>query len=220
LVFLLSPIFINLFPALLVLFRTLFASRLELVAENLALRQQLAVLNRTAKRPKLQFQDRLFWATLSSLWKNWRSALIIVKPDTVLRWHRQGFRLYWRWKSKVRNPGRPKIDAEIRALIRRMSRENPLWGSPRIQAELRLLGFNVAESTVAKYRVKVIKPHRRPGKPSFPIIPVKSRGSIFLQFPPPLFVTFTASSSFCTTDDKSFISMSQLIRPLPGQPSK
>jgi putative transposase len=158
LVFLLSPIFINLFPALLVLFRTLFASRLELVAENLALRQQLAVLNRTAKRPKLQFQDRLFWATLSSLWKNWRSALIIVKPETVVRWHRQGFRLYWRWKSKVRNPGRPKIDAEIRALIRRMSRENPLWGSPRIQAELRLLGFNVAESTVGKYRVKVIKP--------------------------------------------------------------
>jgi putative transposase len=83
----------NLFPALLVLSRTLFASRLELVAENLALRQQLAVLNRKAKRPKLQSQDRLFWATLSSLSKNWRSALIIVKPDTVLRWHRQGFRL-------------------------------------------------------------------------------------------------------------------------------
>jgi len=125
----------NLFPALLVLSRTLFASRLELVAENLALRQQLAVLNRKAKRPKLQSQDRLFWATLSSLWKNWRSALIIVKPDTVLRWHRQGFRLYWRWKSKTRNSGRPKIDAEIRDLIRRMSEENPLWGSPRIQAE-------------------------------------------------------------------------------------
>jgi putative transposase len=148
----------TLFPALLALFRTLFAPRLELVAENLALRQQLSVLNRTAKRPKLRSQDRLFWATLSSLWKNWRSALIIVKPDTVIRWHREGFRLYWRRKSKVRNSGRPKIDAEIRDLIHRMSEENPLWGAPRIQAELGLLGFNVAESTVAKYRIKIRKP--------------------------------------------------------------
>jgi putative transposase len=148
----------TLFLALLALFRTLFAPRLELVAENLALRQQLSVLNRTAKRPKLRSQDRLFWATLSSLWKNWRSALIIVKPDTVIRWHREGFRLYWRRKSKVRNSGRPKIDAEIRDLIHRMSEENPLWGAPRIQAELGLLGFNVAESTVAKYRIKIRKP--------------------------------------------------------------
>jgi putative transposase len=148
----------TLFLALLALFRTLFAPRLELVAENLALRQQLSVLNRTAKRPKLRSQDRLFWATLSSLWKNWPSALIIVKPDTVIRWHREGFRLYWRRKSKVRNSGRPKIDAEIRDLIHRMSEENPLWGAPRIQAELGLLGFNVAESTVAKYRIKIRKP--------------------------------------------------------------
>jgi putative transposase len=148
----------SLFPALCFLLRFLFASRLELMAENFALRQQLAVLNRTAKRPKLRSHDRLFWSTLSSLWKNWRSALIIVKPDTVVKWHRHGFRLYWRWKSKARHAGRPKINAEIRDLIRRMSQEHPLWGSPRIQAELGLLGFNVAESTVAKYRVKVIKP--------------------------------------------------------------
>ncbi len=124
----------NLFPALRNIFRMLFSPRLELLAENLALRQQLAVLNRTAKRPKLQSKDRLFWATLSSLWKNWRSALIIVKPDTVIRWHREGFRLYWRWKSKARNSGRPRVDAEIRELIREMSEENPLWGAPRIQA--------------------------------------------------------------------------------------
>ena len=116
------------------------------------------MLNRNTKRPKLRSQDRLFWATLSSRWKNWPSALLIVKPDTVIRWHREGFRLYWRGKSKVRNPGRPIIDAEIRDLIHRMSEENPLWGAPRIRAELGLLGFNLAESTVAKYRIKIRKP--------------------------------------------------------------
>jgi Integrase core domain len=90
---------------------------------------------------------------LSQLWKKWREVLIIVKPETVIKWHRQGFKLYWRWKSKA-PVGRPKIDKEIRELMRKMSRENPLWGVPRIQAELRLLGFDLAESTVAKYRVR------------------------------------------------------------------
>jgi putative transposase len=145
----------------------LFSPRLKLVAENLALRQQLAVLNRTAKRPKLRSFDRLFWVTLSCLWKNWRSALIIVKPDTVIRWHREGFRLYWRWKSRAQNSGRPRVDAEIRELIRKMSEENPIWGAPRIQAELALLGFNVAESTVAKYRSKVAKPPSQTWKTFF-----------------------------------------------------
>src|SRR5262247_1357080 len=84
---------------------------------------------------------------------NWREVLIVVKPETVIKWHGQGFRLYWRWKSKT-PVGRPKIDKEIRELIRKMSRENPLWGVPRIQAELRLLGLDLAESTVAKYRVR------------------------------------------------------------------
>jgi hypothetical protein len=90
---------------------------------------------------------------LSQLWQDWREVLIIVKPETVIKWRRQGFKLYWRWKSKA-PVGRPKIDKEIRELIRKMSRENPLWGVPRIQAELRLLGFDLAESTVAKYRVR------------------------------------------------------------------
>ena len=102
-------------------------------------------------------RDRLFWVCLSRLWKDWRDALIIIKPDTVIKWHREGFRLYWRWKSKT-PIGRPPIDIEIRELIRRISRENPLWGVPRIQSELRLLGFNVTEKTVAKYRVKRAKP--------------------------------------------------------------
>jgi putative transposase len=147
----------SLFPTLMSFLRALFAPHFELVAENLALRQQLAVLHRTAKRPKLRVQDRLFWAALSRLWKNWRSALLIVKPETVVKWHRQGFQLFWRWTSKVRL-GRPQINLEVRSLIRRMSRENPLWGTPRIQSELHLLGFEVAESTVAKYRVKVSTP--------------------------------------------------------------
>jgi putative transposase len=147
-----------LFPFLLLLARSFFAPRLELMAEILALRQQLAILNRTAKRPSLRFQDRLFWIALSRFWRDWRSALLIVKPETVINWHRQGFRLYWRWKSKAGRPGRPRIDAEIRELIRRISRENPLWGTPRIKAELHLLGFEVAESTVAKYRIKTLKP--------------------------------------------------------------
>jgi putative transposase len=146
------------FSVLFYLIRCLIAPRLRLAAEILSLRQQLAVLNRSTKRPQLRRRDRFFWVMLSKLWKDWREILVIVKPDTVVKWHRQGFQLYWRWKSRSRRAGRPKIDQEIRELIRKMSRENPLWGTPRIQAELHLLGFDVAESTVAKYRVKSKKP--------------------------------------------------------------
>ncbi len=129
----------------------LFASRAKLAAENLALRHQLGVLGRSVKRPRLRKRDRIFWAWLSKLWPDWRAALVVVKPATVIAWHRKGFRLYWRWKSSKH--GRPKIDAEVRALIRRMSNENPLWGVPRIQAELKMLGVDIAESTIAKYVV-------------------------------------------------------------------
>jgi putative transposase len=145
--------FMVLIFTLFLLIRSLIVSRTALAAENLALRQQLAVFNRKIHRPHLHRQDRFFWVILSRLWKNWREVLIIVKPETVIRWHRQGFKLYWRWKSKA-PVGRPKIDKEIRELIGKMSRENPLWGVPRIQAELRLLGHDLAESTVAKYRVR------------------------------------------------------------------
>jgi len=137
--------------------RALLVPRAALVAENLALRQQLAVLQVSAKRPRLRKRDRLFWVWLSRLWANWRSCLMIVKPETVIRWHREGFRLYWRWKSRKKR-GRPKTDAEIRKLIRRMARDNPLWGAPRIQSELALLGHYVAESTVAKYMGRARKP--------------------------------------------------------------
>jgi len=145
--------FMVLISALFLLIRSLIVSRITLAAENFALRQQLAVLHRKIHRPQLHRRDRFFWVILSQIWMNWREVLIIVKPETVIKWHRQGFKLYWRWKSKA-PVGRPKIDKEIRELIGKMSRENPLWGVPRIQAELRLLGHDLAESTVAKYRVR------------------------------------------------------------------
>jgi putative transposase len=145
--------FMVLISVLFLLIRSLILPRTALAAENLALRQQLAVLNRKVHRPKLRRRDRFFWVILSQIWMNWREVLLIVKPETVIKWHRQGFKLYWRWKSKA-PVGRPKIDKEIRELIGKMSRENPLWGVPRLQAELRLLCLDLAESTVAKYRVR------------------------------------------------------------------
>src|SRR5262249_35923577 len=146
------------FSVLFHLIRCLIAPRLRLAAEIVSLRQQLAVLNRSTKRPQLRRRDRFFWVMLSKLWKDWREVLVIVKPDTVVKWHRQGFKLFWKWKSKSCRAGRPEIDQEIRELIRKMSRENSLLGTPRIQAELHLLSFDVAESTVAKYRVRSNKP--------------------------------------------------------------
>jgi hypothetical protein len=116
------------------------------------------VLQPSVKRPKLCKSDRIFWSWLSRLWTGWRSALLIVQPDTVVHWHRQGFRLYWRWKSRKKQ-GRPKVDRAIRDLIRRMCRENPTWGVPRILSELLLLGHAVAEFAVAKYMA--CEPNRR-----------------------------------------------------------
>jgi len=137
--------------------RSLVRDRIDLAAENLALRQQLAVLREKAKRPSLRQRDRIFWAILSRIWTNWRSALLIVQPETVVRWHRRGFKIFWRWKSRAKR-GRPPVELEIRKLIRKMSRENPLWGTPRIQSELALLGYVVGDSTIDKYRIRPRKP--------------------------------------------------------------
>ena len=138
--------------------RAMLIPKIHLVIENLALRQQVAVFKQSVKRPKLQPRDRVFWVWLSRLRPNWRASLIIVQPETVIRWHRQGFKLYWRWKSRPGKPGRPPIEREIRDLIRRMSQENPTWGAPRIVSELALLGHDIAERTVAKYMVRTRKP--------------------------------------------------------------
>jgi len=124
--------------------RALLVNSAAVSLENVALRHQLSVLQRSVRRPRLRRRDRIFWLWLARLWAGWRASLIIVQPATVLAWHRQGFQLYWRWKSRRRSVGRPPLDLELRTLIRRMARENPTWGRRRIQAELRFLGYEVA----------------------------------------------------------------------------
>jgi hypothetical protein len=128
-----------------------FRSRYNLSLEILALRQQLGVLKRKQPRPRLRFHDRIFWILLRRLWPAWSNVLVIVKPETVVAWHRAGFRLFWRLRSRPKSRGRPKVDAEIRALIRRMVNENPFWGAPRIHGELLKLVFDVSERTVSRY---------------------------------------------------------------------
>jgi len=138
-------------------------SRVSLHLEIIALRHQLAVVNRS-RRPCLRLTpvDRMLWAWLSRSWRGWREAIHIVKPDTVIAWHRQGFRLFWTWKSR-HHFGRPAVSPDVRALIREMSTANPLWGAPRIHGELLKLGISVSESTVAKY----MRPHPRPPSQSW-----------------------------------------------------
>jgi putative transposase len=132
--------------------------RSDLALENLALRQQLAVLKRQVRRPKLRWSDRFFWLALSRSWQNWKDTLLIVKPDTVLRWHRRRFARYWTRLSQKHQPGRPGKDREIRNLIRRMADSNPIWGAPRIHGELLKLGIEVSERTVSRWMPKRRKP--------------------------------------------------------------
>jgi putative transposase len=129
----------------------------QLALENLALRHQLAVYKNTVARPKVRRSDRLFWVALSRVWAGWRQALVIVTPETVLRWQRRRFREYWTKLSDRPNGGRPQVHAEIKALIIRMATANPLWGAPRIHGELLKLGISVAERTVSR-----LMPKRRP----------------------------------------------------------
>ena len=133
-------------------------SRAALQLENLALRHQLGILRRSVKRPKLTPVDRLLWAWLCEVWNDWRPSLRIVKPDTVTAWHRKSFRLFWTWKVRYGQPGRPVVAKEVRDLIGRMSRENPLWGAPRIHGELLKLGIDVGQTSVGKYMVRGRKP--------------------------------------------------------------
>src|SRR5260221_1520427 len=139
-----------------------FRPRRQLEVENLFLRHQLNIALRGAPhRPRLRGGDRALLVWMTWLWPSLLNLSRVVQPDTILRWHRCGFRAYWRWKSRGR-PGRPRVSRELRELIQRMSKENPLWGAPRIHGELLKLGFEIAESTVSKYMI------RRRGPPSQP----------------------------------------------------
>jgi len=138
----------------------MFKLNRHLIIENLVLRQQLSIMKQSVKRPKIRNRDRIFWVFLSRFWKGWRETIIVVKPETVIRWHRKGFKLFWTYKSRKRGLGRPSIDAKLKNLIEDMAKANLLWGAPRIHGELLKLGFDVSERTVST----ILKRHR-PAKP-------------------------------------------------------
>jgi hypothetical protein len=130
--------------------RSTLSTRVDLALENLALRQQLAVLRQQVKRPRVRFVDRLFWVWLRQLWDRWREALVLVEPETVIRWHREGFRRFWARKSRRRGPGRPGIDVKVKDLIEKIATANPLWGAPRVHGELLELGITISQRTVSR----------------------------------------------------------------------
>src|SRR6516162_313905 len=178
--------------------------RAELEAEILALRHQLAVLQQAAPR-RLRFSraDRFFWVLLSRVWRGWRDAVQIVQPATVVAWHRRLFAWHWRWRSAQPRVGRPPAASDVRVLIQKMHRANPLWGAPRIHGELQKLGIEIGETTVAKYLGR--RPPHRPG--------VRSCEHICRSVPrwtsspsqPPPSASSSSSSSFHTTAAASFI---------------
>src|ERR1700694_2746959 len=129
-----------------------FRSRHDLLLENLALRQQLGLLRRKHPRPQLAVPDKFFWGMLRRLWPGWKRALILVQPETVVRWHREGFKLYWAWISRCRvHAGRKCVSRELRELIFRVVAENQTWGAPRIHGELKMLGFDISERSVLRW---------------------------------------------------------------------
>ncbi|PZC42274.1 MAG: hypothetical protein DK306_002343, partial [Chloroflexi bacterium] len=135
--------------------------RRDLILENVILRQQLAVWERSGRRPRLHRRDRQFWSVTARHWTPWRAHLQLVQPATVIGWHRLAWRRYWRWKSQGGRPGRTRIGPEIRTLIARLAAENPTWGVRRIAAELAVLGHPVSAATVQRYR------GNRPPSPSW-----------------------------------------------------
>src|SRR5437016_7002073 len=127
-----------------------FGGQKQVALENAALRQQLAVFKRDVKRPRLHRRDRLFWIGLRTIWKDWKSALVIVRPETVISWHRNRFKRYWWRLSQPKTPGRPPMSTEIRKLVRTMAAANVLWGAPRIHGELLKLGFEIPQRRVSR----------------------------------------------------------------------
>lgn len=130
----------------------------ELVVENVALRQQLRAMKRTMKHPQLRRRDRPFWIALAHIWRNWRTAVVLVQPDTVVRWHRDWLRRRWTRRSRPQPSGRPIIHHQIRTLVREMAVANPLWGAPRIHGELRILGVDVSERSVSRLLERLPRP--------------------------------------------------------------
>jgi putative transposase len=139
----------------------ILAGHKEIALENAALRQQLTIFKREQPRPKLRHRDRLFWIALMKIWKKWRTALVVVQPATVVSWQRRRFKQYWRKLSQKKRPGRPKVSAELRKLVRTMVAANVTWGAPRIHGELLKLGCEVSERTVSRL---MPKPRKHPSQ--------------------------------------------------------
>jgi putative transposase len=160
-------------------------SRASLELEVIALRHQLAVLKRRRLgRTKLFYADRLLWIWLYRIWPQAINAMVLVKPTTVLQWHRRGFRFVWRWQSGARRPGRPRLASDVRSLIRQMSRANPLWGAPRIHGELLKIGIEVSQATVGRYMTWRPKDPPPPGAASCKTTRQTSPQSTCLWLPP------------------------------------
>jgi hypothetical protein len=198
----------------------LFRSRAAREAEMAFLRQQLVVLQRSAPaRLRLRTADRLIFVWLYRLFPSSLEAAVVFKPETLVRWHRSGFRLYWRWKSR-RRVGRPAVPADIRDLIRTISRDNPLWGAPRIHGELLKLGIDIAQSTVAKYMSRRHGP-RSPGwQASCAITPPTSPASICSSSRRLASNCSTGWSSCVWNGDGSSGPMLQQIQPPSGSPGR
>jgi len=139
-----------------------FRTRTQLQLEILLLRKQLEIAMRSSPKLKMQRLDRMFFSVMTDLFAGWKDALLIVKPETVIKWHRQGFKMYWRWKSR-HAAGRPQISQEQINLIKRIADENPLWGAPHVHGEMLKLGYDISEATVQRYMPK--KTRRANGQP-------------------------------------------------------
>ena len=142
--------------SLLLLLRRSIKTRTQLILENIFLAKQLEIYQRTDPKLKIKRTDRMFFSLIMDLLSNWKERLFIVKPETVIKWHRTAFKFYWRWKSKPKG-GRPSISRELISLIKQMVNDNPLRGSPRIHGELKKLGFDISESTVQRYMPKKVR---------------------------------------------------------------
>ena len=177
-----------------------------LVFENLALRQQLAVYHRARPKPTVRWSDRLFWVGLRLAWPDWKSALVIVRPATVIAWHRRGFAWYWTRRSHPRG-GRPQVGADVRRLTREMARANRLWGAPRIHGELLKLGFEVSERTIPRLmRAGGRHPRRRGGRSSR-TISARASPSTSSRCPRSPAESYSSSLSWPTTGGASCMSM-------------